>query len=108
MVGKKRSRLFAVVLLFIPFLLFAEGEHEQEPEEVDLFGEPWPGAPLPPQGPPPRNALPAANSLSAQSCGVCHQKQYSEWQTSMHRNSFIDPLHQAVLKEEGMPFCCWP
>ena len=104
MLGKTLLKLsVAVVLLLVPFLAFAEGESEHE--EADLFAEPWPAAPLPPQGPLPVDALPATSSLSAQSCGICHQKQYSEWQTSMHRNSFIDPLHQAVLKEEGIPFC---
>ena len=95
----------AVMFLLVPLLLVAEGTSEHEAEEADLFPEPWPSAPLPPQGRPPLDALPATSSLSAESCALCHQKQYSQWKTSMHRNSFIDPLHQAALQAEGIPFC---
>ncbi len=72
---------------------------------AELFPPPWPDAPLPPQGPAPEDALPLTDSLSAESCGKCHQKQYKEWKESMHRNSFEDPIHQVVLKVDEMEFC---
>jgi hypothetical protein len=72
---------------------------------VELFPPPWPNAPLPPQGPAPADALPLTDSLNAESCGKCHQKQYKEWEGSMHSNSFEDPIHQALLKSEGLEFC---
>jgi hypothetical protein len=71
----------------------------------DLFPPPWPDAPLAPHGPAPEDALPFTDSISAESCSKCHEKQYKEWEESMHRNSFVDPINQATLQFEGMEFC---
>ncbi len=71
----------------------------------DLFPPPWPNAPLPPQGPPPADATPLTDSISPENCAKCHSKQYKEWSDSMHSQSFVDPIHQAILAAEGIPFC---
>ncbi|MEK7397772.1 MAG: FlgD immunoglobulin-like domain containing protein [Candidatus Poribacteria bacterium] len=72
---------------------------------LDLFPPPWPDAPLASQGPVPKNAIALTDSMSAESCAKCHAKQYNEWKGSMHNNSFVDPVHQAFLKANGMEFC---
>lgn len=71
----------------------------------ELFPPPWPNAPLAPQGPPPADATPLTDSLSPENCAKCHEKQYKEWRESMHSQSFVDPIHQALLASEGIPFC---
>ena len=97
----KKIRLAGITLLILGFAfvgVWASGI-------VELFPPPWPNAPLPPQGPALEDALPLTDSLSAKSCGKCHEKQYDDWKESMHSNSFSDPIHQANLKADGMEFC---
>ncbi len=45
-------------------------------------------------------------SLSAESCGVCHQEHYKEWQYSTHSHAWTDAQFQAELKKETSPFMC--
>lgn len=45
-------------------------------------------------------------SLSAASCGACHQQHYAEWQTSTHAHAWTDLQFQAELKKESSPFMC--
>ena len=71
----------------------------------DLFPPPWPNAPIAPQGPPPEDATPLTDSINPENCAKCHSKQYKEWSESMHSQSFVDPIHQAVLATEGIEFC---
>jgi len=46
------------------------------------------------------------NSLSAESCGACHQKHYEEWKFSTHSHAWTDLQFQAELKKESSPFMC--
>lgn len=45
-------------------------------------------------------------SLSAESCGACHQEHYKEWQYSTHSHGWTDAQFQAELKKETSPFMC--
>ncbi|MGV6860120.1 MAG: multiheme c-type cytochrome [Putridiphycobacter sp.] len=45
-------------------------------------------------------------SLSAESCGACHQEHYQEWQYSTHSHAWTDAQFQAELKKETSPFMC--
>ncbi|MBP9151731.1 MAG: hypothetical protein KBF73_05570 [Flavobacteriales bacterium] len=45
-------------------------------------------------------------SLSAASCGACHQEHYKEWQTSTHAHAWTDLQFQSELKKESSPFMC--
>ncbi|HIP37504.1 MAG TPA: hypothetical protein EYG85_11690 [Crocinitomix sp.] len=45
-------------------------------------------------------------SLSAESCGACHQEHYKEWQYSTHSHAWTDAQFQAELKKETSPFMC--
>jgi hypothetical protein len=45
-------------------------------------------------------------SLSAASCGACHQEHYKEWQTSTHAHAWTDLQFQSELKKETSPFMC--
>jgi len=46
------------------------------------------------------------NSLSAASCGTCHQEHYKEWQTSTHAHAWTDLQFQAELAKESSPIMC--
>ncbi len=46
------------------------------------------------------------HSLSAASCGACHQKHYEEWKLSTHSHAWTDLQFQAELKKESSPFMC--
>ncbi|MHB8346583.1 MAG: multiheme c-type cytochrome [Acidiferrobacterales bacterium] len=43
--------------------------------------------PLPPEGPPPKGYTALEASLAPESCGLCHQRQYDDWRTSLHSQS---------------------
>ncbi len=87
------TMITALALAFI--IVWAE-------EIIQLFPPPWPPlASVPSQGVPPEDI----DSLKAEDCGECHQKQYEQWKESMHAQSNLDPIHQATLKLEGMEFC---
>ncbi|MCT4582432.1 MAG: hypothetical protein N4A35_13540 [Flavobacteriales bacterium] len=45
-------------------------------------------------------------SLSAKSCGACHQEHYQEWQHSTHSHAWTDPQFQAEIAKESSPFMC--
>lgn len=45
-------------------------------------------------------------SLSAKSCGTCHQEHYKEWQHSTHSHAWTDPQFQAEIAKESSPFMC--
>lgn len=45
-------------------------------------------------------------SISAESCGTCHQNHYKEWKLSTHANAWTDLQFQAELKKESSPFLC--
>ncbi len=45
-------------------------------------------------------------SLSAKSCGVCHQQHYKEWKHSTHSHAWTDPQFQAEIAKESSPFMC--
>lgn len=53
-------------------------------QEADFLAGHWPGDTISPQGPPPESYSPLEASLSAADCGVCHPRQYEDWQTSLH------------------------
>jgi len=45
-------------------------------------------------------------SLSAESCGACHQEHYKEWSISTHAHAWTDEQFQSELKKESSPFMC--
>lgn len=45
-------------------------------------------------------------SISAKSCGICHQEHYKEWQHSTHSHAWTDPQFQAEIAKESSPFMC--
>jgi len=45
-------------------------------------------------------------SLSAESCGVCHQNHYEEWKLSTHSQAWTDMQFQAELEKESSPYLC--
>jgi nitrate reductase cytochrome c-type subunit len=45
-------------------------------------------------------------SLSAESCGTCHQEHYKEWEISTHAHAWTDEQFQSELKKETSPFMC--
>lgn len=51
-------------------------------DEAKLFG-----GPIAPQGTPPAQLAPAQASLRANQCARCHNKQFREWSTSLHRGA---------------------
>jgi mono/diheme cytochrome c family protein len=53
-----------------------------DPDEAKLFG-----GPIAPQGTPPPQLAPAQASLGANQCARCHNKQFREWQTSLHHGA---------------------
>lgn len=46
------------------------------------------------------------DSLSAESCGQCHQAIYEEWKTSIHAHAYQDPFFQAYWKKDGYVWVC--
>jgi len=48
--------------------------------------------PIPPQGQTLGSYPPLARQLTPQSCGLCHPKQYQEWQTSLHASAVSEGL----------------
>lgn len=46
------------------------------------------------------------SSITAESCGVCHQNHYKEWQHSTHSHASTDPQFQAEIAKESSPFMC--
>lgn len=46
------------------------------------------------------------NSLSAESCGACHQDHYKEWQRSTHSQAWTDLQFQSEVKKESSPYLC--
>jgi hypothetical protein len=45
-------------------------------------------------------------SLSAESCGACHQEIYAEWKISIHSQAHVDPYYQAYWKKDGNIWIC--
>ena len=45
-------------------------------------------------------------SLSAKSCGACHQDHYKEWKLSTHAHAWTDLQFQAELNKESSPLMC--
>ncbi|MBF0381027.1 MAG: hypothetical protein HQL69_08410 [Magnetococcales bacterium] len=46
------------------------------------------------------------DSISAKSCGVCHEEIYNEWSESIHAQAWSDPYYQVDMKFEGSPPVC--
>jgi hypothetical protein len=46
------------------------------------------------------------NSLSAESCGVCHTNHYSEWLNSTHSKAWTDAQFQAEISKDNSPYLC--
>jgi hypothetical protein len=46
------------------------------------------------------------DSISAKSCGVCHEEIYKEWAESIHAHAWSDPYYQVDMKFEGSPPIC--
>jgi mono/diheme cytochrome c family protein len=71
-------------------------------EEGKLFG-----GPIAPQGTPPVQLAPAQASLGANQCARCHNKQFREWQTSLHHAATSPGLAAQMwtLDKQGRAAC---
>ena len=100
----KRHKLIFTVILFIATLLVVIFIFLKRNAVVDFKVEPltetW------------EKALPFEDipdglvSLSAESCGVCHQAHFAEWKNSTHAHAWTDMQFQAELKKESSPYLC--
>jgi nitrate reductase cytochrome c-type subunit len=45
-------------------------------------------------------------SLTAESCGNCHNEIYAEWKTTQHASAWTDPLFQADWADLDKPYMC--
>lgn len=45
-------------------------------------------------------------SISAESCGVCHQNHYTEWLESTHSKAWTDAQFQAEINKQNSPYLC--
>jgi hypothetical protein len=89
----KKIHLSAIVLFILAAALigaWAIGIDE-------LFPPPWPDAPLALQGPAPEDALPFTDSISAESCSKCHEKQNKEWEEWVR----YGPPHEGETEEDA-------
>ena len=46
------------------------------------------------------------NSISAESCGSCHEEVYKEWKTSIHSQAWTDPYFQVDYEFDGSQQIC--
>ncbi|MDA1121262.1 MAG: multiheme c-type cytochrome [Bacteroidetes bacterium] len=54
----------------------------------------------------PHQSIPKGlTSISAESCGTCHQEIYEEWKLSTHAAAFIDPQFLAEWKKDDVYVC---
>ena len=44
-------------------------------------------------------------SVDAESCGVCHESHYREWQSSVHRTAYTNPVFVAEYGRRHRAFC---
>lgn len=57
-------------------------------------------------GPIDTGAIPVGlSAVDAASCGACHVAQHAEWERSMHRVAYTNPVFQAEFGERRRPFC---
>ena len=54
----------------------------------------------------PHQSIPAGlSSISAESCGKCHQKIYQEWESSTHAAAYVDPQFLSEWKKDDIYVC---
>ncbi|MFN3476846.1 MAG: multiheme c-type cytochrome [Candidatus Methylomirabilales bacterium] len=97
--GRRRWRPGLRVLLLIAIAVVtgggSKGEWSEE-EQLTFLRSYW-QLPIPLQGKAPDRFSPLEASLDPESCGVCHQKQYEEWKTSLHAKTMgPGPFGQTV------------
>lgn len=88
--------LFFVFSIFL-IVFYSCSEHS---DYVSPLKAKWEKA-IPYQNPP--HGL---SSISAESCGSCHQNHYNEWKRSTHRFAWLDQQFQAEIKKDNSPFLC--
>lgn len=88
--------VFFVFSIFL-IILYSCSEHS---DYVSPLKAKWEKA-IPYQNPP--HGL---SSISAESCGSCHQNHYNEWKISTHRFAWLDQQFQAEIKKDNSPFLC--
>ena len=93
--------LFIVVTIMVVLLSrCGEAEPVIEPQVVEPLSESWEMAVS-------YQEIPEGlTSLSAESCGACHQDHYAEWKTSTHAHAWTDMQFQAEIKKESSPYLC--
>ncbi len=101
-----------IAVLFLLFSLDAsavEGDlltaHEQQ-----FLTQHWPDI-IPLQGPPPGAYSELETSLAPGDCGVCHPRQYQDWQSSLHSRTMgpgvLGQLLEMVQKDPETARTCW-
>lgn len=100
---KMRASLFvALLVLMISFVQCSEqkGKITEIEQKITPLENSWDYAV-------PHQEIPEGlTSLSAESCGACHQEHYKEWKFSTHSHAWTDLQFQAELKKETSPFMC--
>lgn len=88
----------ALLLLVAAAALAASSSNGRwsEEEQLSFLRSYW-QLPVPLQGKVPDRFSPLEASLDPEHCGVCHQKQYEEWRTSLHAKTMgLGPFGQTV------------
>ena len=98
------KRIASIILLLSPILLSqcseSKGEITQLEQKITPLENSWDIAV-------PHQEIPEGlTSISAESCGECHQDHYEEWKYSTHSHAWTDLQFQAELKKETSPFMC--
>lgn len=97
--------IFILLLIFSAFFFIkCDGgenvERKSIAQDTVALSKSW-------ETPVPHQKIPEGlSSLSAASCGACHQQHYSEWKLSTHANAWTDLQFQAELRKESSPFLC--
>ncbi len=68
-------------------------------EEADFEAAYW-SRPIPPQGAPPEHFDSLEASLHPAACGTCHQRQYADWQTTLHSSAYSPGLSGQLVDVE--------
>jgi hypothetical protein len=69
-------------------------------ESADFLHRYW-ERPIPPQGPAPARFDELAASLRPEACGRCHDRQYQDWQTTIHSRAYSPGLSGQLVNLEA-------
>lgn len=95
---KKTLRLLLLIFILFAILLMLFNWFNRGPlYELNSLTAEFTPVPVLPEG---------LTSLSAESCGQCHQAIFEEWKTSLHAKAYIDPFYLAYYKMDKYDPSC--